>query len=247
MNVDERRVLVVGASSGVGRAIAEALAARGARVAFAARRANLVEEAARTAGSGCIGVPCDVRDDASCAAMVAATVDAFDGLDTLIYAAAVGPLKSLRDMDGATWRDTLEINLIGAGVTTAAAVGHLEASGAGRAMYLSSVNGGTSAPWPGLGVYAVSKAGLERMVDCWRVEHPEVRFSSLVLGPIAGAVGAPASFAESWDMETAGEFVQSWSSLGLFKSAVVDAAELTEQVVVILNSSGSFSRVVLEP
>jgi hypothetical protein len=35
--------------------------------------------------------------------------------------------------------------------------------------------------------------------------------------------------------------------LGLFKSAVVDAAELTEQVVVILNSSGSFSRVVLEP
>jgi NAD(P)-dependent dehydrogenase (short-subunit alcohol dehydrogenase family) len=123
MKIDERRVLVVGASSGVGRAVAEGLAARGARVAFAARRAELVEEAARTAGNGCIGVPCDVRDDASCAAMVAATVDAFDGLDTLIYAAAVGPLKSLRDMDGATWRDTLDINLIGAGVTTAAAVG----------------------------------------------------------------------------------------------------------------------------
>ena len=114
-------------------------------------------------------------------------------------------------------------------------------------MYLSSVNGGTSAPWPGLGIYAASKAGLERMVDCWRLEHPGVRFSSLVLGPIAGHSTAPGSLLSTWDPERAGEFVPQWAELGLMNGAVVDALELTEQVATILNSEASFSRVVVEP
>jgi NAD(P)-dependent dehydrogenase (short-subunit alcohol dehydrogenase family) len=247
MQLEERRVLVVGASSGIGRDIAESLAGHGARVAFAARRGELVEDAARKVGNGAIGLACDVRDEASCGSVVGDTVTAFGGLDAVIYAAAVGPLVGLQEASRAVWQEALDINLVGAALTTAAALPHLEASGGGRAMYLSSVSGGESAPWPGLGVYAVTKAALERMVDCWRIEHPDVRFTSLVLGPIGGHNGAPGSFGASWDPDKVGGFIDSWTALGLLKSSVVDAHDLCEQVVAILNGSGSFSRVVLEP
>ena len=74
MRLQDRRVLVVGASSGLGRAAAVAVAAEGARVAFAARRLDRLEEAAAEAGGGCIAIHCDVRDEASCDAAVAQAV-----------------------------------------------------------------------------------------------------------------------------------------------------------------------------
>ena len=97
MDIKDRRVLVIGASSGVGRDIGESLAAGGARVAFAARRGELVEEAAQAAGDRCIGLACDVREDASCDDVVADAAEALGGLDTLVYAAAVGILTPLVD------------------------------------------------------------------------------------------------------------------------------------------------------
>jgi NAD(P)-dependent dehydrogenase (short-subunit alcohol dehydrogenase family) len=249
VKLDERRVLVIGASSGVGRQIANTLSAAGARVAFAARRGELVEEAAKVAGNGAVGLACDVRDDDSCASVVAGTVEAFGGLDALIYAAALSPLEGLDRATGDRWREALEINIVGAGLVTAAAIPHLEASECGRVMYLSSVSGATSAPWPGLGIYAVSKAGLERMSDCWRLEHPKVRFSNLVLGPIASDSQTPGSLFATWQPEATEEFLPQWSEKGLinYDSLVVDASELAETVKVILTSAGSFSRVVLEP
>lgn len=247
MKIDERRVLVVGASSGVGRDIGEALAARGARVAFAARRADLTENAAQNAGDHCIGLACDVKDEASCAEVVAQAADAFGGLDTVVYAAAVGPLADLKDADAATWRHAMDINLIGASLVTRAAIDQLEASGSGRAIYLSSVSGTTTAPWPGLSLYAVSKAALERMVDSWRLEHPTVRFATVVLGPINSRSEAPSTFADGWDPERAGPSVEKWISLGLMDGRMIDAADLCEQVVTILTASASLSRIVLEP
>jgi NAD(P)-dependent dehydrogenase (short-subunit alcohol dehydrogenase family) len=248
MKIDERRVLVVGASSGVGRDIGESLAARGARVAFAARRADLVERAATATGERGVGLACDVTDEASCRSVVDRAVDALGGLDTLIYAAATGPLVDLKDADASTWRRALDVNLIGAALTTGAAIGHIEASGAGRALYLSSVTGSCATPWPGLGLYAVSKAALERMVDAWRIEHPAVRFTTIVLGPIATRGEAPTTFADSWNPEKAVECLQRWTDMGLMEDTrLVDAAELCEQVATILSGSASFPRVTLEP
>lgn len=142
----------------------------------------------------------------------------------------------------------MDINLIGAGLTTGAAIGHLEASGAGRALYLSSVSGSSATPWPGLGLYAVSKAGLERMVDVWRIEHPDVRFTTLVLGPMASRGEAPTTFTETWDPGKAVESLERWTGMGLMADArLVDVAELCEQVATILSGNASFPRVTLEP
>ncbi|MBW2393702.1 MAG: SDR family NAD(P)-dependent oxidoreductase, partial [Deltaproteobacteria bacterium] len=77
MDLANKRVLVVGASSGIGRAAALRLAREGARVAFSSRRIEPLEAGAKEAGRGAIAVACDVRDASSCEAAVAQTVEAF--------------------------------------------------------------------------------------------------------------------------------------------------------------------------
>src|SRR5436189_214408 len=60
---------------------------------------------------------------------------------------------------------------------------------AGKAIYLSSIAGQLTPPWPGLGAYAVSKAALGTLVDAWRAEHPGIGFTRLVVGDCAGGEG----------------------------------------------------------
>ena len=83
------------------------------------------------------------------------------------------PARALADTDAAAWRRIFDTNVIGAALVTAAALPHLEAS-EGRALYLSSVSASLTPPWPGLGAYVVSKAALDKLIEAWRGEHPEV-------------------------------------------------------------------------
>ena len=84
--LDGRRVLVVGASSGVGRATGLGAAARGARVAFAARREEALSDAVAAAGEGCVALTCDVRQPDECEQVVRQAVDKLGGLDGVVYA-----------------------------------------------------------------------------------------------------------------------------------------------------------------
>src|SRR5437660_350713 len=127
------RVLIVGASSGVGRELGRQASEAGMTVAFAARRRALVESAA--AEHGGIPLVCDVRDEASCVAVVASAVDALGGLDALVYSTAVDPLVRLVDADLARWHDTFATNVFGAAAVTNEALPHLRAS-KGRAVYI---------------------------------------------------------------------------------------------------------------
>ena len=150
-----QRLLVVGASSGIGRACAVSAAAAGARVALAARRSDRLGEAAREAGAGAIPLACDVTDPASCERAVAEAAAAFDGLDGLVYAAGIARPTLLRDAAQSDWRAALDTNLIGASLITRAALPHLRAS-RGRAVYLSSISSEDPIPRPAMGLYVVS-------------------------------------------------------------------------------------------
>ena len=152
--LDGARVLIVGASSGVGRELGRQAAAHGAQVAFAARRVERVEEAAAQAGGGAVGLRCDARDEASCQAVVADAVEAFGGLDVVVYSTAIDVLVRLEEAPMATWADTFATNVFGAAAITAAALPHVRKSG-GRFVYLSASS--VDRPLPGMGVYASSK------------------------------------------------------------------------------------------
>lgn len=235
------RAVVVGASSGLGRCIGIGLVKRGADVALLARRKDLLDRAVEEAGAGAAAVACDVTDPASCAAAVDDAVARLGGIDALVYTPAIGPLARLVDTDVDTWRRVFDTNVTGAATMTTAALPHLQESG-GRAVYLSSVSASQTDPWPGLGAYAVSKAALDKLVEAWRVEHPDVGFTRMVVGDCTGGEGdGQTQFATAWDPELAAELVPRWIEQGLIAGAFIDVEELVDAVDSVLRSGASLS------
>jgi NAD(P)-dependent dehydrogenase (short-subunit alcohol dehydrogenase family) len=185
--IGERRVIVVGASRGIGRRIALHLARGGARVALAGRDTDLLAAAAAQYPDRAAAIACDVRDPDACAETISAAVDALGGLDALVYAAGVTRFGEMAEASADDWHTLFDTNVIGAAMITSAALPHLAAD-AGNAIYLSSHSASNQPPWTGLGPYICSKAALERMVGCWQHENPEVAFTTIVVGPTVSSV-----------------------------------------------------------
>jgi NAD(P)-dependent dehydrogenase (short-subunit alcohol dehydrogenase family) len=232
------RTVVVGASSGLGRAIAIGLAQRGARVAMLARRRDRLERAAAEAGDA-LAIPCDVTDDASCRDAIEGAASGLGGIDALVYAPGVGPLSRLADLDADTWRRTLDTNVVGASLITAAALPHLSAS-KGTAVYLSSVSASLTPPWPGLGAYVVSKAALDKLVEAWRAEHPQIGFTRVIVGDCAGGEGESLTeFANGWDRDASADFVTEWYTRKYITGTLMDVTELVGTVDFVVRSGSS--------
>lgn len=245
-SIEGKRVLVVGASSGIGWAIGVALGKAGARPALVGRRKDRIEDAAAEAGSGALAVAADVRDEDACAAAVEAAVTAFGGLDALVYCAAVSPLVLLKDASAEMWDDVVTTNVVGAALVTKAALPHLS-DARGRAIYLSSESVLSKDPWPGLGPYVVSKAALDKLVDGLRAEHPEIAFTRFVVGACGGAEGHFSEFASSWDQELLGELYNQWVQSGRLKHNLVDIEDLTDQILGILASGADLETIIVRP
>jgi NAD(P)-dependent dehydrogenase (short-subunit alcohol dehydrogenase family) len=207
-----RRVLVIGGSSGVGRAVGLAASRAGARVAFAARRRELLETAVAEAGNGAIAVPCDVTAS-DCTKAIDEAAAALGGIDALVYATGMSPLRMLEQASHEEWRRVLDVNLIGASQVTAAAVPHLRACD-GRAVYVSSY--AVRQSLPGLGLYRVSKVALDALIECWRMEHPDVDFTRIVVGNTGGT-----EFAKDWGGEAIAGAMKVWVSRNLFPAATM--------------------------
>jgi NAD(P)-dependent dehydrogenase (short-subunit alcohol dehydrogenase family) len=238
-NPADVRIVVVGASSGLGRCIGVGLGRRGAQVALLARRKDRLDSAARDAGNGALAVACDVTNESSCQSAIAEAADALGGIDSLVYTPGIGPLMHLTDTDAATWRRVFDTNVIGASLLTAAAVPHLTES-SGTAVYLSSVSASQTPPWPGLGAYAVSKAALDKLVDAWRVEHPEIGFTRLIVGECGGGEGeGMTEFANDWDADLAAELVPTWIARNYMTGALLAVDELVSMVDVIARGHAS--------
>jgi len=134
MELKERRIVVVGASSGIGEAVAVQAAEAGARLVVAARRIDRLEAVAARCGDDTHAVVCDVRDPASCEALVARSVELLGGLDAVIYSTAIDPLARLVDTDAELWADVLTTNVVGASLVCRAAVPQGAGSNTGAEM-----------------------------------------------------------------------------------------------------------------
>ena len=223
----------------MGRCIGVGLGRRGMNVALLARRSDLLASAAEEAGPDALAVQCDVTDETSVRAAVEVAAAGLGGIDGLVYCPAVGPLAHIEDVAADTWHQVFATNVIGASIVTAAALPHLLES-TGTAVYLSSVSAAMTAPWPGLGAYAVSKAALDRLVDAWRAEHPQLGFTRVTVGDCFGGEGPGLTqFANSWDPRLFGEFHASWQSRGLLAGAFIEVQELVGAVESVLNAGAS--------
>lgn len=240
IDLSGRRVLVVGASSGVGLEAGRLAAEAGARVAFAARRETLVREAAAAAQGDAIGVRCDVCDADTCRQAVDTTVATFGGLDAVIYATGMSPLVMLENATQEDWRRVLDTNLIGASLITAAALPALRES-QGRAVYISSYSVRQSLP--ALGLYRVSKVALDGLIEAWRMEHPDVDFTRAMIGNTVGT-----EFANGWGAEATLAATKVWIDRNLFPAAnMMPVRAAAEGIVAVLATEGYVDDIAIMP
>ncbi|MFD1512893.1 SDR family oxidoreductase [Halomarina rubra] len=150
--------IVTGASSGIGAATAEALAAEGTNVVLAARREERLNELADAIeGSHDVEtatVPTDVREEDAVEALVEATVERFGGLDLLVNNAGLARGSDVETMSTADYRTMMDTNVDGMFLTTRAALPHLRESG-GVCVFVGSFAG--QYPRPFNPVYAATK------------------------------------------------------------------------------------------
>jgi NADP-dependent 3-hydroxy acid dehydrogenase YdfG len=164
-------VLVTGASSGVGAALAEAFAAAGADVALVARSADGLErvaDACRRAGRQALVVPADVTVPAACADAVARTVERFGRLDTVVASAGLGMGARFDELaDTGVLRRLMDVNYLGVANVFLPALPHVTAR-RGMLVAISSVQGVVGVP--GRSGYAASKHALQGLCDSLRIE-----------------------------------------------------------------------------
>jgi NAD(P)-dependent dehydrogenase (short-subunit alcohol dehydrogenase family) len=220
----DRRLLVVGASAGIGRAAATAAVGAGAEVVFAARRLDRLEEAVAAAGGG-HALALDVTDEASIERGVGESIDLMGGLDGFLYLAGMSPLAELAQLDAERWHRILATNVVGAALVAARAIPALGPDGVGG--FVSSIAVGR--PRRGLVAYSASKAALDELVSGLRAEHRDVRFVRIVVGDTTGT-----EFGEGFEPETMSAVLNQWIAEAHLYARQMDAGDLGRCIVSVL-------------
>ncbi len=164
--LEGKTIIVTGASSGFGEAIAIACAAAGANVSLVARRREALEsvaEAARTEGGQALVCPADVSDDAQIQAALDKTRSAFGPIDVLVNNAGTNVTeRSISDTSAEQWRELMDVNLTSAFIFTKAVLPEMKARGDGLIVNLASRAGMYPSLKAGVG-YSASKIGMEAL------------------------------------------------------------------------------------
>jgi NADP-dependent 3-hydroxy acid dehydrogenase YdfG len=177
-----KAALVTGASSGIGLAVARALAADGWGVTLAARRAHRLEELAQELDA--LAVPTDVTQRDQVEALLDRAFERFGQLDAVVTAAGVLHTAPLEQLDEATWDETIGVNVKGTYLVARAALPHLRAS-KGYLITLSSVSGQMGQP--GGGAYNASKWAIRGFTQSvlQEVRGEGVRATAILPGRVA--------------------------------------------------------------
>lgn len=180
--------VVTGASRGIGEAVAQALAAAGARVVVASRKiegVRAVAERIRAAGGQALEVACHTGRRQDTEALAVQVREAWGRVDVLVNNAATSPhFGPLLEADEAAWDKTIEVNVKGYVNMIQACIPFMREQGGGRIVNLASVAG--MYPHSGLGVYGVTKAAVIMLTKTLAVElaKENVRVNAIAPGLI---------------------------------------------------------------
>ena len=176
---------VTGASRGIGRAIAAAYAAAGARVVLSSRKQADLDAVAReitAAGGEAIAVACHTGRPGEVEAAAESAREAYGGIDVLVNDAATNPhFGPVLTAEDGHWDKTFEVNVKGYFHAARAAVPSMRERGGGSIVNLSSIAGTT--PYRGLGVYSVSKAAVVMLTRVLAAELAEDRIRVNAIAP----------------------------------------------------------------
>lgn len=233
------RVLIVGASSGVGRATALCAAEGGGRVAIVGRRPEILAEVATQAATPMVTVAGDMRDPESCRRVVDETVAGLGGLDVIVYTPADLRLLYIEEATAEDWRASWETNVVAPALITAAALPHLRAS-SGRVFFVTSDV--TYAPRSALGLYGATKRALEGLCIQLRLEVPEVRFGNINLGPTR-----PTEMGRVEDYPRYAQMEAQWIKEGIIYRDESTVEDVGQVVASLFTTTVRIDTIVVEP
>ena len=185
--LQDKTAIVTGGTKGIGRAIAEALLAEGARVTISARHREDVQRAVQemkvSAGDRIRGAVCDVRQGDLVADMIATAVQAFGGLHLLINNAGIGIFAPAEKLSFDQWRQVIETNLSGVFYCCHEAIPQLKKEG-GWIINIGSLAGKNA--FPTATAYNASKFGLIGFSEALmqEVRHDNIRVSYIMPGSV---------------------------------------------------------------
>lgn len=233
----DRRVVVIGASAGIGRAAAVSLARAGASLVVAARRAAQLEEVVREAGAGS-AIPLDLCDPAACAAFGEAAAAALGGpIEAVLFTAGTAPLEHVERLDAEQWARTLNTNVVALNLLVSSLLPHLSPGALVAALSSEAVH----APRFGLAAYGASKAALEHSLRSWRLEHPEVRFSTITVGATM-----PTEFGDAFDPEILTAALEAWAVQGLAQAEFMTTDDVGELLAELVATALSHPEISME-
>lgn len=212
-----RRVLVVGASSGLGEALARAVVAADGDVAVSARRAARLDALVDDLGRGHALVG-DATLPADATRVVAGAAAAMGGLDAVVYVAGYGVLQRLADTDPEVWSQVFATNVVGANLIAAAALEHLHPDGVMAFMSSRTVIDANAM----FATYSATKAALDQSIRTWRAEHPDRRFLRIVMGN-----AWPTEFGDHMGADLLGDALEAWGRQGI-PGGFMETAEVGE-------------------
>ncbi|MEO5875708.1 MAG: SDR family oxidoreductase [Streptosporangiaceae bacterium] len=199
------RILVTGASAGIGRAFAVQAVKAGARVVLAARRLEQLEETRDEAGGG-RPVAVDLLDPAGCARLADVVREELGRLDLLVSCVGAAPLRMFADTDDEDWQHVFQVNVVSTHRLIRCCLPLFDRGGMVMALSSETVR----QPRTGLGAYATSKAALDRMIEGWRTEHPWLRFTTVTVGATF-----PTDFGNAFEAEILDLALNDWVGRGL--------------------------------
>lgn len=216
-----RRVLVVGASSGIGQAFAIRAVQAGAHVAMAARRADALAATIAEAGGG-TAIVADLRQPDDCRRIAEETSASIGQPELVIVAAGAAALNWVNEATAADWALAFETNVIGVNLVLAALRPHLAPGAIVAALSSESVGH----PHAGLVPYGSSKAALEESLRGWRVEHPDIRFACVAVGATV-----PTDFGNAFDPVKLGQALETWARHGLARAELMHTDHVAEVLI----------------
>ena len=165
MKIDNKVVVITGASEGIGAACASAFASRGALLSLTARSRQRLEE---VGGKDALVTPGDLREESTRAALVERTLARYGRIDILINNAGVGLYQPAHGADLASVRAMFELNIFAPLDLIQKVVPHMKKSGSGAIVNVSSIGGKITLPW--FTLYSATKYALGSITDGLRME-----------------------------------------------------------------------------
>jgi 3-oxoacyl-[acyl-carrier protein] reductase len=227
LGLQDRVAIVTGASQGIGKYIAQALAREGCDIAICARTASDLEEAKaeiEEEGAEVLALPMDVTEEGEPERLVAETADKFGRIDTYVGNVGSNRKGSFETLSDEDWEDLINLNLMSHVRVSRAAIPHMREVEGASICYISSIFG-RELGGAGLSLYNTTKSSLISLSKVMAQDlAPEIRVNSIAPGSIRFPGG-------SWDQrvkenpEAMEEFVDENIAIGRFGRAeeVADA------------------------